>query len=42
MKTPEQRHWLRSGVFINFEHVSPFSSVSFIDFEQVDGSKQAY
>ena len=42
MKTPERRHWRRSGVFINFEHISPFSSVSIIDFEQVDGSKEAY
>ena len=42
MKTPERRHWRRSSVFINFEHISPFSSVSIIDFEQVDGSKEAY
>ena len=42
MKTPERRHWRRSGVFSNFEHISPCSSVSIIDFEQVDGSKEAY
>ena len=34
-KTPE-RYWYGSGVFIvNFEHNSPFSNVSTIDFEQV-------
>ena len=36
IKTPEWRHWRRSGVFIvNFEH---FSSVSFIDFKQINAS----
>ena len=39
IKTPERRHWRRSGVFIvNFEHTfstfTPFSSVSIVDFEQ--------
>ena len=35
--TPERRHWHRSGVFIvNFEHISLFSSVSIVDFEQVN------
>ena len=38
IKTPERRHWRRSGVFIvNIEHIFiPFSSVSIADFEQVN------
>ena len=37
IKPPEQRPWRRSGVFIvNFEHISPFSSVSVVNFEQVN------
>ena len=36
MKTPERRHWHRSGVFIvNFEHISHFVSVSIVNFEHV-------
>ena len=38
IKTPEQRHWHRSGVFIvNFEYISHLvlSSVSVVNFEQV-------
>ena len=37
-KTPERRHWRRSGVFIvNFEHILYFfSSVSIVDVEQVN------
>ena len=37
IKTPEQRQWRRSGVFIvNFEHISHLSNVSIVDFEQVN------
>ena len=38
IKTPERRHWRRSGIFIvNIEHIFiPFSSVSIADFEQVN------
>ena len=37
IKTPERRHWSRSGVFTNFEHISHLlSSVSIDDFEQVN------
>ena len=37
-KTLELRHWRHSGVFtLNLEHIShPFSSVSVVDFEQVN------
>ena len=36
IQTPEQRHWRRSGVFIvNYEHIT-FSSVSIVNFEQVN------
>ena len=40
IKTPERRHWRRSGVFIvNFNHIShPFFSVSIVNFEQVNVS----
>ena len=35
-KTPEQRHWCHSGVFVNSEHIStPCSSVSTVNFEHV-------
>ena len=38
MKTPERRHWHRSGVFIvNFEYISHFfSKNSIVDVEQVN------
>ena len=37
IKTPERRYWCRSGVFIvNFEHISPYSRVSLVNFEQVN------
>ena len=38
MKTPERRHFRRSGVFIvSFEHISHlFSSASIVDFEQAN------
>ena len=35
IKAPERRHCRRSGVFINFEHMTPYSSVSIVDFENV-------
>ena len=36
IQTPEQRHWHRSGVFIvNYEHIT-FSTVSIVNFEQVN------
>ena len=37
-KTPKQRHWRRSCVFIvNFEHISHlFLCVFIVDFEQVN------
>ena len=41
IKTPEQRQWCRSGVFIvNFEHISHLFLVSLLvgDFEQVNVS----
>ena len=40
IKTPVRRHGHRSGVFIaNFEHIfTPFTSVSIVDFEQVNAS----
>ena len=39
IETPERRQWCRSGVFIvNFEHISRFSSVSFVKFERVNVS----
>ena len=35
-KTPERRHWCRSGVFIvNFKHISHLVLVSVINVEQV-------
>ena len=37
-KTTEQGHWRRSGVIVNFEHISLFSSVSSVDFEQLNVS----
>ena len=42
IKTPERSPWRRSGVFIvNFEHYfTSFSSVSIIDFEQVNDSME--
>ena len=41
IKTPERRHSRRSGVsFVNFEHIfTSFSSVSIVDFEQVNVSR---
>ena len=37
IKIPEQRHWRRSGVFVvNFERISLCSSVSIVNFEQVN------
>ena len=40
VKTPEQLQWRRSDVFIvDIKHVlTPFSSVSIVDFEQVNVS----
>ena len=40
LKTPEQRHWSRSGVFIvNFEHISLLTLLaSIVNFEQVNAS----
>ena len=39
IKTPKCRHWRRSGVFIvYFEHISLFSSVSFVYLEHVNVS----
>ena len=36
-KALEQYQWRRSGVFIvSFEYITPFSSVSFVAFEQVN------
>ena len=36
IKIPERRHWHRSGIFIvNFEHFTPCSSVSIVNFEHV-------
>ena len=35
IKTPERRHWRRSGVFVdNFEH-TPCCSVAVVNFEHV-------
>ena len=41
IKTPEWRQWRRSDIFtVNFEHISHlFSSVSIVDFKQVNVSK---
>ena len=37
IKTPERRHWRRSCVVIvNFEHFTPYCSVSVANFEQVN------
>ena len=40
MKTPERRQWRFPGVFIvNFEYIlTPFSTISFVDFEQISVS----
>ena len=38
IKTTERRYWRRSGVLINFEHISHVSSVFIVDFEQVNVS----
>ena len=39
IKTPERRQWRRSDVFIvNFEYISLSSTVSIINFEQVNVS----
>ena len=38
IKTTERRYWRRSGVLINFEHISHVSSVSIVNFEQVNVS----
>ena len=37
-KTPEQRKWCRSGVFINFNQTSYIALVFPYDFEQVNAS----
>ena len=38
-KTPEQRHWPRSDVFIvSFIYFTRYSSASIVDFEQVNVS----
>ena len=41
IKTPERRHWRRSGVVIvNFEHISHLcSSVSIVNFEHVNANR---
>ena len=37
IKIPERCHWRRSGILIvNFEQISPCSSVSLVKFEQVN------
>ena len=37
IKIPEGRQWRRSGIFIvNFEHISFCSSVSILNFEQIN------
>ena len=37
IKIPERRHCRRSGIFIvNFEHFTPSSTVSIVNFEQVN------
>ena len=37
IKIPDQRHWRRSGVFVvNFERILLCSSVSIVNFEQVN------
>ena len=42
-KTPERRHWRRSGVFIDyFEHFTPCSSVSIINFEHLIAGWEAF
>ena len=40
IKTPERRHWFRSGVFIvNFEHISYIVlNVFIVNFEEVNGT----
>ena len=39
IKTPDRRHWPRSGVFIvNFTYFTRYSITSNVDFEQVDVS----
>ena len=42
IKTPERRQWRRSGVFlVNFwAYLTPFSSVSIVDFEQINFSRE--
>ena len=36
IKIPERRQWRRSGIFVvNFEHISPYSSVPIVNFEHV-------
>ena len=44
IKTPGRRQWHRSGVsIVNFEHISHlFSSVSIVDFEQVNVSWESF
>ena len=36
LKTQERHHWRRSGVFVNFKHISHLSSVFVVDFEQLN------
>ena len=39
IKTPERRHWRRSGVFsVNVEQISHIVLVSIVDFEQANVS----
>ena len=41
IKTSERRHWRRSGVFIvNFEHISPCSSISVVNFENIFAGRE--
>ena len=46
IKTPESRQCGRGVVLVffivNFQHITPFSSVSFVDFEQVNFSWVGY
>ena len=41
IKTSERRHWRLSGVFIvNFEHISPCSSISIVNFEHIFAGRE--
>ena len=43
IKKPERRKWLSTGVFnVNYEHITPLSSVSFFNFERASFCRKLF